>query len=200
LDGVQLVVCDHHEGLKTAIARILACPWQCCPSISSGRCISTAGPRSAGLVSAALREVFDAEDQEPARERAVPVPGNARGGVIRTRGLRMGDIWDYPEALRELDIDGFFVEAIDGRIGHLHESSDMGYIVVDTGTWVFGRKVLLPAGLIEGVDVDAQQIFVNRTREEIKNAPEFDDEDRAQAAHRAALQEYYSRKEADAQA
>ena len=30
LDGVRLVVSDHHEGLKTAIARVLGCPWQRC--------------------------------------------------------------------------------------------------------------------------------------------------------------------------
>jgi putative transposase len=30
LAGVQLVVSDAHEGLKAAIARVLACPWQRC--------------------------------------------------------------------------------------------------------------------------------------------------------------------------
>ncbi len=30
LSGVQLAISDHHEGLKSAIARILDCPWQRC--------------------------------------------------------------------------------------------------------------------------------------------------------------------------
>jgi len=30
LGGVRLAISDHHEGLKAAIARILACPWQRC--------------------------------------------------------------------------------------------------------------------------------------------------------------------------
>ena len=30
LAGVRLAISDHHEGLKRAIARILACPWQRC--------------------------------------------------------------------------------------------------------------------------------------------------------------------------
>jgi putative transposase len=30
LDGVRLAVSDHHEGLKHAIAQVLACPWQRC--------------------------------------------------------------------------------------------------------------------------------------------------------------------------
>ena len=38
LTGLRLVVSDHHEGLKTAIARILDAPWQRC-------CVHFAGPR-----------------------------------------------------------------------------------------------------------------------------------------------------------
>jgi transposase-like protein len=30
LDGVRLAISDQHEGLKAAIARVLACPWQRC--------------------------------------------------------------------------------------------------------------------------------------------------------------------------
>ena len=30
LDGVRLAVSDDHQGLKAAIARVLACPWQRC--------------------------------------------------------------------------------------------------------------------------------------------------------------------------
>ncbi len=30
LDGVRLAIPDQHEGLKAAIARMLACPWQRC--------------------------------------------------------------------------------------------------------------------------------------------------------------------------
>ena len=34
---------------------------------------------------------------------------------------------------------------------------------------------MLPAGVIRSVDHDDERIFVNRTKDEIKNAPEFDD-------------------------
>ena len=30
LQGVRLCVSDQHEGLRSAIARVLACPWQRC--------------------------------------------------------------------------------------------------------------------------------------------------------------------------
>ena len=73
LDGVQLVVSDHHEGLKTAIARVLACPWQRCAVHFVRAMHQHCRPSQRGLVSAALREVFDAENQEQARERVTHV-------------------------------------------------------------------------------------------------------------------------------
>ena len=69
LMGLRLVVSDHHEGLKTAIARILDAPWQrCCVHFvrnMHGHC----RPTQRGMVSAALREVFNAPDQPEARRR-----------------------------------------------------------------------------------------------------------------------------------
>ena len=69
LTGLRLVVSDHHEGLKTAIARILDAPWQrCCVHFvrnMHGHC----RPSQRGMVSAALREVFNAPDDAEARRR-----------------------------------------------------------------------------------------------------------------------------------
>ena len=48
---------------------------------------------------------------------------------------------------------GFDVEAIDGSIGKIDESSfeaDNSHIVVDTGFWIFGKKRLIPAGAVTG--------------------------------------------------
>jgi hypothetical protein len=66
-------------------------------------------------------------------------------------------------------LSGFGVEAIDGSIGKVDEASnDVGasFIVVDTGPWIFGKKVMLPAGVVRDVDLDAQTVFVNRTKDE----------------------------------
>jgi hypothetical protein len=49
-----------------------------------------------------------------------------------------------------MDLTGFDVEAADGSIGKVDEATqEVGesYLVVDTGVWIFGKKVLLPAGL-----------------------------------------------------
>ncbi len=67
LGGVRLCASDHHEGLKSAIARILSCPWQRC-TVHFVRNMQGHCRRSErGLVAAALREIFDTESLDHAR-------------------------------------------------------------------------------------------------------------------------------------
>ncbi|MFF3614804.1 PRC-barrel domain containing protein [Streptomyces sp. NPDC002580] len=90
------------------------------------------------------------------------------------------DVWGYRETtgrLQGVDLTGYKVEAVDGSIGKVDKHSDevgSSYIVVDTGPWIFGKEVLLPAGTVTRIDADEQKIYVGRTKEEIKSAPEFD--------------------------
>jgi hypothetical protein len=105
------------------------------------------------------------------------------------------DMWAYRERTwTESDLSGFEVEAIDGSIGKIDEASNevgASYLVVDTGPWIFGKKVLLPAGVIQDVDPDSQTVFVNRTKDEIKNAPEFDEERYRDETYRSDVGGYY---------
>ncbi|WP_037606260.1 hypothetical protein [Streptacidiphilus rugosus] len=90
-------------------------------------------------------------------------------------------IWGYRKDAGHqdsTDLAGFGVEALDGRIGKVvdvgkHETYG-SYLVVDTGPWIFGRLVVLPAGAVSLVDLPREMAFVDRTRQEIKDAPEFD--------------------------
>ncbi|MER5488419.1 PRC-barrel domain-containing protein [Streptomyces sp. NPDC002812] len=88
--------------------------------------------------------------------------------------------WGYRETAGRLggsDLTGYKVEASDGSIGKVDKHSDevgSSYIVVDTGPWIFGKEVLLPAGTISRIDANDEKIYVDRTKEQIKNAPEFD--------------------------
>jgi hypothetical protein len=104
------------------------------------------------------------------------------------------DLWTYPETVGRLDLTGFDVEAADGSIGKVDEATqDVGesYIVVDTGTWIFGKKVLLPAGLVERVDRDQETLWVSRSKDEIEHAPEFDKNTYREDDYRSAVGGYY---------
>jgi putative transposase len=69
LDGVRLAVSDQHEGLKAAIARVLACPWQRCTVHFTRDMVMHCRRDQRNLVAAALREIFNAESYEQAKER-----------------------------------------------------------------------------------------------------------------------------------
>jgi hypothetical protein len=104
--------------------------------------------------------------------------------------------WTYHQDTYSGDIDvvGYEVEAIDGGIGKIDEATyDAGasYVVVDTGPWIFGKKVMLPAGVIDRIEPADEKVFVNRTKDEIKNAPEFDDDRRTDDTYRRDLGTYY---------
>ena len=104
-------------------------------------------------------------------------------------------MWVWRTDLVEIGpIEGFSVEAQDGSIGKIDEATNEiggSYVVVDTGPWIFGKKVLLPAGMIERVDRSHEQVFVNRTKDEIKNAPEFDDSMFSDPGYRDSVGGYY---------
>ena len=105
------------------------------------------------------------------------------------------DLWTYRDTTwRGNALVGFSVEATDGGIGKVDDATDDvggSYMVVDTGPWIFGKKVMLPAGVIETVDFDAETVYVNRTKDEIKNAPEYDESKHGDTAYQAQLGGYY---------
>src|SRR5688572_17690302 len=77
-----------------------------------------------------------------------------------------------------VDLTGYKVEATDGHIGKIDEATyDAGAscVVVDTGPWIFGKKVMLPAGTISRIDTAEEKVYVDRTKDQIKDAPEFEE-------------------------
>jgi hypothetical protein len=104
-------------------------------------------------------------------------------------------LWRYDDpSWAEIDLVGYDVEALDGEIGRIDEAShEIGtrYLVVDTGPWIFGKKVMLPAGLIERVDVPNKRVYVGRTKDVIKKAPELNEVRHHDPRYREALSLYY---------
>jgi hypothetical protein len=105
------------------------------------------------------------------------------------------DLWTYRSHLvgTQDNLVGFEVEARDGSIGKIDEATHeagRAHVVVDTGPWIFGRKVVIPAGTIERLDTAGRKVFVTLTKDQIKDSPEFDpdwfDED-----YRTRLATYY---------
>ena len=87
-------------------------------------------------------------------------------------------IWTYRDEVDTVrDFVGYDVEATDGGIGKIDEASkETGrqYLVVDTGFWIFGKKRLIPAGVVRRVDHDDHKVYVSMSKDQIKQAPDFD--------------------------
>jgi len=106
------------------------------------------------------------------------------------------DLWKFRSDVgnERAALDGLKVEAVDGRLGKVKRvvsTPEGAGLVVDTGPMVFGKTVMLPAGVITGIDVDAETISVDRTKDEIKRAPELDEDLLEDPAYHEALTRHY---------
>jgi PRC-barrel domain len=104
------------------------------------------------------------------------------------------DIWTFETTERLPDIAGFEVEAIDGHIGKIDDATmdaGSGYVVISTGPWIFGKKVVLPAGVIDRIDAGEKRVYVDRTKDQIKGAPEYDEHEGPTDDYRGRLGSYY---------
>jgi hypothetical protein len=72
------------------------------------------------------------------------------------------------------------------------ERESRTFLLVDTGPWIFGKTIKLPAGLVAGVDPEQGIVLVDRPKDDIKNAPEPDGDLHADAAHDDALAHHYA--------
>ena len=133
---------------------------------------------------------------DPADPTAAPAKGDVPPMSTPT-AARHFDAWNYPADLgggNGADLVGYRIEAIDGHIGKVDETSTLvgeQYLVVDTGPWIFGKKVLLPAGTVNHIDPLDQKVYVDRTKTQIKDAPQFEPDTYQSGDYRDKVGDYY---------
>jgi hypothetical protein len=121
--------------------------------------------------------------------------------LSRTKEDVMNDLYSYRSgvtAAPTTDLTGFDVEATDGSIGKIDEATNetsASSLVVDTGFWIFGKKRMIPAGVVRSVDLDDQKVYVSMSKDDIKNAPDYDPDlhRRDAGRYRDEQGQYYSR-------
>lgn len=109
-------------------------------------------------------------------------------------GYHGTDTTDAEADRRRAGLTGYDVEALDGSIGSVDEASyetDNSWLVVDTGPWIFGRKVLLPAGTVQHVDHVERKIYVDRHKDQIENSPGYDPDTFSNPDYRERVARYY---------
>ena len=97
------------------------------------------------------------------------------------------------------DVHGHHVQALDGKIGHVDDfiidddTWAIRYLIVDTQNWWPGKKVLISPKWIERVSWDEAKIFVNLSREKIKESLEYKDEAPLTRDYEIGLHQHYNR-------
>ena len=105
-------------------------------------------------------------------------------------------VWSYRDSewSQDRDLVGYEVEADGGSIGQVDEASTetaAQWLVVDTGLWIFGKKRVIPAGVVVGMDHEAQRVIISMSKDQVKAAPDYDDSEWAHEDTRARHADYY---------
>jgi hypothetical protein len=80
---------------------------------------------------------------------------------------------------------GYHLQATNGEIGHVddylirQENMRIPYLLVDTSNWIGGRSVIVSSEALDRVDNDRGLLYVEATRDAIRDAPSLDSIDSA---------------------
>jgi hypothetical protein len=106
--------------------------------------------------------------------------------------------WD-PHLRSTYDVSGHHIQALDGELGHVQdfiiddETWAIRYLIVDTHNWWPGKKVLVSPQWIERVSWGESKVFVNLSRETIKQSPEYTEESLLTRDYEIGLHRHYNR-------
>jgi len=106
--------------------------------------------------------------------------------------------WD-PHLRSTYSVSGHHIQALDGEVGHVadfiidDETWAIRYLIVDTHNWWPGKKVLVSPQWIERVSWGERKVFVNLSRETIKQSSEYTEESPPTRAYETGLHLHYNR-------
>jgi len=95
------------------------------------------------------------------------------------------------------DILNYKILATDGEIGGVSDlivddrEMKLRYLVIDTGSWLPGRKVVLSTSWISSVAPEKQTVVMNIEKKRIKEAPEFTPDVDLDRSYETRLHDYY---------
>jgi sporulation protein YlmC with PRC-barrel domain len=118
----------------------------------------------------------------------------ARDVVVQER--KIGETAD-PHLRSTNEVIGYHIAATDGEVGHLEDlviddhTWAIQYAVADTRNWWPGKKVLVGLQRIGNISWTDSKVYVDLTRETIKNGPEFDPSIPLTPEYEARMTGYY---------
>jgi uncharacterized protein YrrD len=98
------------------------------------------------------------------------------------------------------EVAGYHIQAEDGELGHVEDfiiddqTWAIRYLIIKTGNWWSGKKVLVSPLWIGRVSWDESKVFVNLTRNTIKQSPEYTETSLLTRDYEIGLHGHYNRK------
>jgi hypothetical protein len=114
------------------------------------------------------------------------------------RSIRGEKAWD-PHLRSTADVSGHHIQARDGEIGHVEDfiiddkTWAIRYLIIDTENWWPGKHVLVSPQWIERVSWIDSKVFVNLSRETIKQSPEYTELSLLTRDYETVLHRHYDR-------
>lgn len=96
------------------------------------------------------------------------------------------------------DLEGLKIAAEDGEIGHVADvyvddhQWVVRYVVVTTGSWLFGKKVLISPNAVSRIDWSGGAICVTLSKEQVRNSPDIDTDRPISRQQEAEYHLYYN--------
>ena len=114
------------------------------------------------------------------------------------KGAHTEKPWEY-DLRATAAVSGYGIQATDGDIGHVvdfvvdDKAWAIRYLIVDTQNWWPGKHVLVSPQWIDRVSWNESKVFVNLTRETIKQGPEYQKESIITRDFETRLHKHYNR-------
>ena len=126
------------------------------------------------------------------------MPYKARNHFELKEATQGETTWD-PHLRSTQCVSGYHVQAVEGEIGHIEdfiiddETWTIRYLVIDTGNWWSGKKVLVSPHWIERVSWSESKVFVDLSRETVKQSPEYTEDLLLTRDYETGLHRHYNR-------
>lgn len=95
------------------------------------------------------------------------------------------------------EIDGYHIMARDGAIGSVDDMLfdearwTVRWVVVDTGHWLSGRRVLLPPAALGHPDSESRRFPVDLTRQQVESSPPYESDRPVSRQLESGLYDFY---------
>jgi sporulation protein YlmC with PRC-barrel domain len=156
--------------------------------------------------------------QEEVMRRYYSLPGYYQYGLYGYMGIGM---WGYPaieesaanKAMKQMkesgqaynnphlrstqEVTGYDIHATDGDVGKVEDfiiddaTWKIHFLVVKTGNWFFGKKVLISPQWIKDVKWEKQEVTIKHSKDEVKNSPAYDSSQPLNDTYEHSLHDYY---------